>query len=402
MRILMFGWEFPPLSSGGLGTACYGLTKALANRGVDITFVVPYAVEGEAEFVKLVSTSGIIKVRRINTLLKPYMSSKSYGEVRRKAKGPSMYGQSLFDEVWRYMHAAEKIAEEEDFDVIHCHDWMTFQAGIMAKKKKHKPLVVHVHATEFDRTGDTGVNQHVYEIERKGMHAADAIIAVSNYTKNKITRHYGIAPDKIHVVHNAVERSEKSFSEISALKKDNKIVLFVGRITLQKGPDYFLYAAKKVLEHNKNVRFIMVGSGDMEPFIVEKAAELGIADKFLFAGFLQGDELHKAYQMADVYVLPSVSEPFGITPLESMANNTPVIISKQSGVSEVINHCLKVDFWDIDQLSSKILSVLNYKALHEELRDNASLEVRKLSWDIPAQKCIHIYNQVLERNSIKI
>ncbi len=397
MKVLMFGWEFPPLSSGGLGTACYGLTKALANRGVDITFVVPYAVEGEAEFVKLLSTSGIVKIRKVNTLLKPYMTSQEYAGARGRSKRPSIYGNSLFEEVWRYTMAAEKIAEEEDFDVIHCHDWMTFQAGIRAKKKKNKPLVVHVHATEFDRTGNSGVNQHVYDAERKGMRHADAVIAVSNFTKNKIVGNYGINPGKVHVVHNGVERPGKSFNQLIGLKKNNKIVLFVGRITLQKGPDYFLYAAKKVLERDPQVRFVMVGSGDMEPFIIEKAAELGIADKFLFAGFLQGDEVHKAYQMADVYVMPSVSEPFGITPLESMENNTPVIISRQSGVSEVISHCLKVDFWDVNDITNKIISVLNYKALHEELKENASIEVQRFSWDTPAVKCITIYNDVLEK-----
>ncbi len=390
----MLGWEFPPLSSGGLGTACYGLTKALANKGIEITFVVPYASDRSAEFVKLVSAFGI-KVKKINALLSPYMSSNTYTDARSKSKYPSMYGNSLFEEVHRYTLAAAKIAEEEDFDVIHCHDWMTFHAGISIKKKQNKPLIVQVHATEFDRTGNLGVNPYVYDIEKNGMLHADAVIAVSNFTKNKVVSNYLINPDKVHVVHNAVESPNKTFLQNNGLRKNNKVVLFVGRITLQKGPDYFLYAAKRILEKDPNIRFVMAGSGNMEPFIIEKAAELGIADKFLFTGFLQGDDVHKAYQMANVYVMPSVSEPFGITPLESMTNGTPVIISNQSGVSEVINHCLKVDFWDIDELSNKILGVLNYSSLHEELKENASTEVRKFSWDLPAAKCINIYNQLI-------
>ncbi len=394
----MLGWEFPPLSSGGLGTACYGLTKALSNQGVEIVFVVPYATDNNAEFVKLVSATGI-KVKKIHALLKPYMTSNSYADAKNKSK-LSMYGSSLFDEVNRYTLAAEKIADEEDFDIIHCHDWMTFQAGIRVKKKKNKPLVVHVHATEFDRTGGLGVNQYVYDIERNGMLNADAVIAVSNFTKNKIVYNYSIQPDKVHVVHNAVEHPNITFKEDFGLKKENKVVLFVGRITLQKGPDYFLYAAKRVLEKDPNVRFIMAGSGNMEPFIIEKSAELGIANKFLFAGFLHGDDVHRAYQMADVYVMPSVSEPFGITPLESMANRTPVIISKQSGVSEVIRHCLKVDFWDIDELSNKILALLNYKVLSEELVENAGREVNKFTWNDPATKCINIYNQLLAKEKV--
>lgn len=396
MKVLMLGWEFPPLSSGGLGTACYGLTKALANKGIEITFVVPYASDSSAEFVKLVSAFGI-KIRKINALLRPYMSSNTYKDAKSRSNHPSIYGNSLFEEVYRYTLAAEKIAEEEDFDIIHCHDWMTFQAGMKIKKKRNKPLIVHVHATEFDRTGNLGVNPYVYDIEKNGMLNADDVIAVSNFTKNKIVSDYSIEPAKVHVVHNAVEHPNKVFWQNLGLKKNNKIVLFVGRITLQKGPDYFLYAAKRVLEKDPNIRFIMAGSGNMEPLIIEKAAELGIADKVLFTGFLQGDDVHKVYQMADVYVMPSVSEPFGITPLESMANKTPVIISKQSGVSEVINHCLKVDFWDIDELSNKILGVLNYRSLHEELKENASQEIVKFSWDTPASKCINIYNQLLAK-----
>jgi len=393
MKVLMFGWEFPPLSSGGLGTACYGLTKSLSRKRVQITFVLPYSTDIDVDFLKLIP-AGNIKIRKVPTILQPYMTSKEYKSQLAKKQAPSMYGMSLFDEVNRYTLAAEKIAEEEDFDVIHCHDWMTFGAGIRAKRKKNKPLVLHIHSTELDRTGGHQVNQHVYDLERQGMHKADKVIAVSNFTKNKIMDQYSIPSEKIRVVHNAVDFSQHYYDEEFGLKKTDKIVLFLGRVTLQKGPDCFVYAAKKVLEHEKNVKFLIAGTGDMEPFVIEKAAELGIADKVLFAGFLNPDDVEKAYKMADVYVMPSVSEPFGITALEAMKFKTPSIVSKQSGVSEVIRHCLKADFWDINELSNKIIALLRYNPLHETLKESGYSEVKKFSWDVPAQKCINVYNEL--------
>ena len=399
MKVLMFGWEFPPLSSGGLGTACYGLTKSLSKKGVSITFVLPYSSEiSDVDFLKLIP-AGNVKIRKITSVLQPYMSSQEYKKsmAGKHSRLSKMYGSTLFDEVNRYTLAAEKIAEEEEFDVIHCHDWMTFGAGIRAKAKKNKPLVLHVHATEHDRTGGHQVNQHVYDLERDGMHKADSIIAVSNFTKNKIAAHYGVPAEKIKVVHNAVDFSQHYFQEDFNIKKTDKVVLFLGRLTLQKGPDYFVYAAKKVLEHEKNVKFVIAGSGDMEPFIIEKAAELGIADKVLFTGFLNPDDVERAYKMADIYVMPSVSEPFGITTLEAMKNKTPTIVSKQSGVSEVISHCLKVDFWDVNEISNKIISLLRYNALHETMKDNGYFEVKDINWDAPAQKCIEVYNELISK-----
>ena len=397
MKVLMFGWEFPPLSSGGLGTACYGLTKGLSNKGVEITFVLPYSFDTEdADFVKLVS-AGNIKIKKIASALQPYMSSEEYKRSLGKKQKPRIYGSTLFEEVHRYTLAAEKIAEEEEFVIIHCHDWMTFGAGVRAKRKKNKPLVLHVHSTELDRTGGHHVNQYVYDLERYGMHKADKIIAVSNFTKNKIVTHYGVPAEKIRVVHNAVDFSQHYYDESFEIKKTDKVVLFLGRVTLQKGPDYFVYAAKKVLEHEKNVKFIIAGSGDMEPFIVEKAAELGISSNILFAGFLSQNDVDRAYKMADVYVMPSVSEPFGITTLEAMKNKAPVIVSKQSGVSEVIKHCLKVDFWDINEMSNKIIALLRYKPLHETLKESGYFEVKKFNWDIPAEKCINVYNELISK-----
>ena len=392
MKVLMFGWEFPPMSSGGLGTACYGLTKSLSKKGVEIVFVVPYSFsEGNVDFLRLVS-AGNVKIRKVGSLLQPYMTSAEYRKSLGKSPVPNIYGSSLFDEVHRYTLAAEKIAEEESFDVIHCHDWMTFGAGVRAKRKKNKPLVLHVHATEFDRTGGHHVNQYVYDLERYGMHRADRIIAVSNLTKDKIIT------EKINVVHNAVDIPHYYADENFEIKKTDKVVLFLGRITLQKGPDYFIYAAKKVLEHEKNVKFVVAGTGDMEPFIIEKAAELGIADKVLYTGFLNQHEVDRAYKMADVYVMPSVSDPFGITALEAMKNKAPVVVSKQSGVSEVIKHCFKVDFWDVNEISNTIIALLRYKSLHETLKDNAYFEVKKFSWDVPAQRCIEVYREISHKN----
>ncbi|MBS3130913.1 glycosyltransferase family 4 protein [Candidatus Woesearchaeota archaeon] len=389
MKVLMFGWEFPPHSSGGLGTACYGLTKAMSRQGIEITFVLPYDVDTEEEFLRLISPN--LKIKRIHSALRPYLTSESYSSAARKGRKsmPAIYGASLFEEVYRYGEEARKIAEIEDFDIIHCHDWMTFKAGINAKAVKGKPLVVQVHSTEFDRTGGHGVNQYVYDLEKEGMEKADAVIAVSNYTKKMIVKHYGINPGKIFVVHNAVERRNGAFR----IKSEDKIVLFLGRITLQKGPEYFLYAAKKVLEKDPNVKFIVAGKGDMERFIISKAAELGIGMNVLFAGFLKGDDIYRAYSMADLYVMPSVSEPFGITALEAINAGTPVLISKQSGVSEVIKHCLVADFWDINDLANKILAVLKYGALHRTLKEHGYMELNKISWDDSARKCIDIYRR---------
>jgi glycogen(starch) synthase len=396
-KVLMFGWEFPPYASGGLGTACYGLTRSLSRQGNEIIFVAPKADPGSHNFLKIIPADiKKIKIKGINSPLTPYINSKEYEKEYRKysrSKEKTIYGKNLMEEVERFAKAAEIIASEEDFDVIHCHDWLTFKAGINSKKKTKKPLIVHVHATEFDRTGGNGRNDYVYDIEKQGMNEADKVITVSNYTKSMVISKYGIDPGKIEVVHNAVEFNNQNV-EKQRINNNDKVVLFLGRITLQKGPEYFLEAANKVLNKISNVKFVIAGTGDMEYRMIEKAAEMGIGDKVLFAGFLQGADIDRAYKMADVYVMPSVSEPFGITPLESMRNGTPVIISKQSGVSEVIKHCLKVDFWDINELANKIIGVVKYRELYEELKKNSSEEILRFTWDVPAEKCSRIYREV--------
>jgi glycosyltransferase involved in cell wall biosynthesis len=300
----------------------------------------------------------------------------------------------MYGEVQRYAELAVRLAANEEFDIIHAHDWMTYPAGVAVARASGKPLIVHVHSTEFDRSGEH-VNQVIYDIERMGMHNADKVIAVSYLTRSIIINRYGISGDKVEVVYNGVERNGGSNWPIgdTTIKKDEKIVLFLGRITMQKGPDYFLRAAKKVLEKIDNVRFVMVGSGDLMHRAVEMAAELGIGSKVLFTGFLRGEDVHKIYKMADLYVMPSVSEPFGIAPLEALDNDVPVIISKQSGVSEVLKHALKVDFWDVDEIANKIIAVLKYPPLGITLRSHGNYEVRKLRWKDSATRCAKIYEE---------
>lgn len=407
-KVLMFGWEFPPYSNGGLGTACYGLTKALSQKGAEIMFVIPKAPStASSPHLDLLAASNLdmskVTLKEVDILLGSYMTPDSYREALKNimkfqkqgddAENVSMYGTNLFEEVLRYAEKAKLIATHTKFDIIHAHDWMTYRAAINAKRISGKPLVVHIHSTEFDRTGGHPY-QPVYDMEREGLHAADKVIAVSNFTKGMVVKHYGVAPDKIEVVHNAVDH-EMSHHKKPKMVDDEKMVLFLGRLTIQKGPDYFLYAAKRVLERKPNVKFMIAGSGDMERFVIEKAAELGISHRIMYAGHLRGDDVDRAYQMADLYVMPSVSEPFGITPLESLKNNTPVLISKQSGVSEVLTHALKVDFWDVDEMSNKILAVLNYPELQESLAENGKEEVKTFSWEVPAQKCMDIYAQHL-------
>ncbi|MBU0461320.1 MAG: glycosyltransferase family 4 protein [Nanoarchaeota archaeon] len=409
MRVLMFGWEFPPFKSGGLGTACYDLTKGLARQGVGVTFVMPSVPENaHADFVKLVGANNLgknIKIRKINTILTPYQTSDSYQTARVNISGTSgkdLYGRNMYEEVERYSEIAKHIAQEESHDVIHAHDWMTYKAGINARKISGKPLVVHIHATEFDRTGGNP-NTVISHKEYEGLKAADFIIANSNYTKQNVMIHYNIPSEKIKVVHWGIDTDNPDYNihYQSPFKEDEKIVLFLGRITIQKGPDYFVEAARKVLDHVPNTKFVVVGSGDMMGRMINRVAELEMADKFLFTGFLRGTDVHKAFQMADLYVMPSVSEPFGLVALESLKNGTPILISKQSGVSEVVNHALKTDFWDVDEMTNKIVNVLTYPELYNELRENSCQEVGKFNLDTPASKTRDIYNEAIHNYHIR-
>jgi glycosyltransferase involved in cell wall biosynthesis len=348
-----------------------------------------------------------VKFRAIASPLQPYSTAQAYRQrieeaLRRKRAGAVGdlpvgvvdYSGDMYAEVHRYAAIAAELAQEEQFDVVHAHDWMTFPAGIAVAEISGRPLIVHVHSTEFDRSGEH-VNQMIYDIERKGMEWADKVIAVSQFTRNIIIGRYGISSEKVEVVYNAVEPNNNWAATDTVIGKDEKIVLFLGRITMQKGPDYFLAAAKKVLEVMDNVKFVMAGTGDMLHRAVEMAAGLGIGHKVLFTGFLRGEDVQKIYRMADLYVMPSVSEPFGIAPLEALNNDVPVIISKQSGVSEVLMHALKVDFWDINEMANKIIAVLKYPPLGITLRSHGNFEVRKLRWRDSAIKCARIYEEML-------
>ncbi len=425
VRVFMLGWEFPPFISGGLGTACYGLTKALDQLGVKVTFVLPKMVDSQyATHVKLLTPGSRsrdnenarqqelknVKFRSIMSPLRPYATPAAYDEKineilrRRRAAGAAAslkeanagldYAGDLYREVHRYASMAMELAQEEEFDVIHAHDWMTYPAAVGVAAMTGKPLVVHIHSTEFDRSGEH-VNQLVYDIERQGLERADKVIAVSQFTRGIVISRYGIPGDKVEVVYNGVERNGSWTVAPISIRREEKIVLFLGRITMQKGPEYFLYAAKKVLEVMDNVKFVMAGSGDMMHRAVELAAQLGIGHKVLFTGFLRGGDVRRIYKMADLYVMPSVSEPFGIAPLEALDNDVPVIISKQSGVSEVLRHALKVDFWDVNEMANKMVAVLKYPPLQMTLRSHGNFEVRKLRWRDAARRCLDIYQEML-------
>lgn len=393
----MFGWEFPPFNSGGLGVACQGLSRSLAERGFEVLFVMPKQLDISTPFARMIfAEKDGVETIHFNSALSPYLSKSSYIRARGKSE---IYGPDLFAEVERYRAAAAQIARDEPCDVIYAHDWLSFGAGLEAHKATGKPLIAHVHATEFDRAGGAaGVNPHVYMIEKQGMEAASCVIAVSEMTKQLIVEKYGIAPEKVRVVHNGIDESTApsgaSTQRLLSLKQAGyKIVLFLGRLTLQKGPDYFLRAAKRVIEKNRKVLFVISGSGDMEAQVLEMTADLGITSNVIFTGFLSGADRHDMYTAADLFVMPSVSEPFGITPLESMKLGTPVLISKQSGVSEVVKHALKVDFWDIDDMAGKILAVVESPALGETMSMHARSEADRLTWADAAFKVDNIVHE---------
>jgi len=428
MRILMFGWEFPPHISGGLGTACFGLTKGLAKHNVDVIFVVPRAYGDEdQQAVRIVNASDVpfdfndteykefwnrVKYMEIGSNIIPYVGPEEFEKAleRKEKKGESYtskvfskqykfsgkYGTNLMEEVSRYALIASAVALKEDYDIIHAHDWLTYPAGIAAKKSSGKPLVIHIHATEFDRTGEN-VNDIVYGIEKEGFENADRIIAVSNLTRNTVINRYGINPDKVVTVYNAVDQS--LIKEIEEVKRNlnDKIVTFLGRITYQKGPEYFIEAAHKILKKDKNVRFVMAGSGDMLNKMIERVAALRIADRFHFTGFLKGDAVNKMFALSDVFVMPSVSEPFGIVPLEAMRVNVPVVISKQSGVSEILKHALKIDFWDVDAMADSIYGLCHYDALSEMFKKHCKEEVESLKWEDAALNVKNVYQPFMPK-----
>lgn len=426
----MFGWEFPPHIAGGLGTACYGMTRGLARNGVEVVFVMPRAYGDEDQrFVRVVNASDVetigtrdhefseellekVSFIHIDSNMLPYISPEEYAAYhdefvrsgrthewtdvwKQRYTFSGKYGANLMEEVARYAMVAAQVAKdlEGQFDVIHAHDWLTYFAGIAAKRVSGKPLVVHMHATEFDRSGEN-INTQVYAIERAGMMAADRVIAVSNLTRNIVITRYGIPADKVVTVHNAVRFAENNTEAPERGVKD-KIVTFLGRITYQKGPDYFVEAAAKVLKRVPDVRFVMAGSGDMMNHVIRRVARLGIADRFHFTGFLRGEDVHKMFQLSDVYIMPSVSEPFGISPLEAMRSNVPVIISKQSGVAEVLDYAIKVDYWDVDAMADAIYALIKYPALANMFASKGLEEVTNLKWNDAAAKIKAVYEAAI-------
>lgn len=429
MKVLMFGWEFPPHISGGLGTACDGLTRGLAKHQVKVLFVMPSASGDEDQSaVRIINASDVaafqtreeareliekVQFLKVTSNLIPYLGpdefteqvdlerEKEWNEFRisfgQKFKFSGKYGSNLMEEVMRYSLVASAIARQNQFDVIHAHDWLTYMAGIAAKRVSGKPLVVHVHATEFDRSGEN-INKQVYDLEKRGMEAADRVIAVSNLTRNIIINNYHIDPSKVFAVHNAVDFSTVENREITRGVPE-KIVTFLGRITFQKGPEYFIEAAYKVLQKIKDVRFVMAGSGDLFNRSVRRVAKLGISSHFHFTGFLRGEDVKNMFSYSDVYVMPSVSEPFGISPLEAMKANVPAIISKQSGVAEVLDHAIKVDFWDVNALADAIYGLLTYPALSAMTVRCGLEEVNALKWDNAAMKVKQIYESLKEEKS---
>jgi glycosyltransferase involved in cell wall biosynthesis len=395
----------------------------MVHHGAEIVFVIPrIGGQDHGAHVTLMATSQFepapvdqtaeeflqkLDIRCVDSILRPYLTDGEYRQTIEAAErtaaqrsivrsilapvGP--YGHNLIAEVARYSEVAESIARQEQFDVIHAHDWMTFLAAVRAKRVSGKPLVVHVHALEYDRSGEQA-NNGVLQIEKLGMETADHVIAVSHYTRNVILERYEIPPDKVSVIHNAVSRRHTGRVFHVAHRHGEKVVLFLGRITFQKGPDYFVEAAARVLEQMPNVTFVMAGAGDMLPRLIERVGQLRIGRHFHFTGFLRGEEVERMYAMSDLYVMPSVSEPFGISPLEAMIYDVPVIVSRHAGVSEVLTHALKVDFWDVEDMASKILAVLKYPALSREMLRNGRKQLQAIRWDIAAERILAVYNRL--------
>ena len=429
MKVLMFGWEFPPHIAGGLGTACEGIVKGLAHNGVETLFVMPSASGDEDQSATtIINASDVavdsecstvnefldkVKFIHIDSNLVPYVNPDEFEtlveeerkrQVRdfkvqygQKYKFSGKYGSNLMEEVARYAMVGGTIAMQhsEEFDVIHAHDWLTYLAGIAAKELTGKPLVVHVHATSYDRGDEKHIDTRVLDIETKGMQAADRVVTVSDLTRNIVVNKYHIDPAKVVTVHNAVDFSGRENLMVERGVKD-KVVTFLGRITFQKGPEYFIEAAAKVLKRTEHVHFVMAGSGDMMNRCIRHVARLGISDKFHFTGFLRGADVQTMFSLSDVYIMPSVSEPFGISPLEAMRTNVPSIISKQSGAAEVLKYAFKVDFWDVDALADDIYALLQYPALSSFASGRGYDEVNSLKWNEATAKLKQVYESVLK------
>ena len=418
MKVLMFGWEFPPHISGGLGTASYGLTKGFVQQGdVEIKFCIPkpYGDEDNS-FLRIVAMNSVPIVwkdvnydyvnSRVGNVITPeeyyryreniysdfsYMNTNDLGCME-FAGG---YPDNLHDEINNYSIIAGVVARTEEFDIIHSHDWLTYPAGIHAKQVSGKKLVIHVHATDFDRSRGN-VNPTVYAIEKNGMDNADHIFCVSELTRQTVIHKYHQHPDKVSTLHNAVTPLEKEILDIVPKKiPGEKVVTFLGRITMQKGPEYFVEAAAQVLKKTRNIRFCMAGSGDMMNDMIRLVAQRGISDRFHFPGFMRGRQVYECLKASDVYIMPSVSEPFGISPLEAMQCDVPTIISKQSGCAEILDKCIKTDYWDINAMADAIYSICNNESLYEYLKVEGRKKVDSITWEDVALRLRRMYEKVL-------
>ena len=426
MRVLMLGWEFPPYISGGLGTACYGLTKAMTRLGAQILYVLPTAATPVAlgqstEQRSPLELTGLELMRFMavpSAIRSPYeaANSSAHNSIRASAgpspavkkhlpAGPMLrvvgtgatggYEGNLILRITEYADRCVEMTADESFDVIHAHDWVTFPAGMAIAQRSGCPLVVHVHSTEFDRSGEW-VNPAVYDIEREGVRQAAGIIAVSNLTKGIVVSRYGAPADKVHVVYNGIE-ARKASAPPPPKNGDEKVVLFLGRITMQKGPEFFVRAAQRILGKLDNVRFVIAGWGDLGPKVIEQVIAMGLGSKVRFTGFIRGQEVEQAYRMADVYVMPSVSEPFGLTALEAIQQGVPVVLSRNSGVAEVLHRgAIKCDFWDVDVMADRIVAVLTRPELAQALRDDGAKEIVALTWEAAARKCVQVYWQTMD------
>jgi glycosyltransferase involved in cell wall biosynthesis len=410
MRVLMFGWEFPPFQAGGLATATLGLVKGLLNRGIEVTLVVPFSLSAASEVpnLRLVSAAdprpGLRSIR-VDSPLAPYAGAEEYRVLAEQGGGTSggaVYGADLFAEVERYAAIAQRIAREEPHDLIDTHDWITFEAGRRARAVSGKPLVAHIHATEYDRCGGPG-NPEIHRREALGMLLADRVVSNSHMLKGQVVERYGIPAEKIDVVHFGIEApDELAPLDDVPVTRGRPTVLFLGRVTRQKGPEYFLDVARRVADHVPAAEFILAGTGDLLPGMIERAVELDLADRMHFAGAVKGAEVDRLYRAADVCVMPSVSEPLGLVALESLRNGTPCIIPKTAGVAEVLRHAMRVDYWDVDDMADKVIGLLGHPQLWEELSDGGLDEVRdaRLGLDEAARRTGEAYAVVLGSASV--
>lgn len=415
MRVLMLGWEFPPCVTGGLGVACRGITEGLASHDVRVLFVVPRSggaperhgarVIGCDQLVGASATAvearptgrGKLDVLGVSSPLRPYMGA---GEYARESSWEDTggfqggYGPSLFAEVERYADVVSELALGETFDLIHAHDWMTFPAAQRIRERTGKPLVCHVHACERDRS-DSFPDERILELERAGFAGADLVVCVSRYTATRVHAEYGIPREKLRVVHNAIDPRSTNGTAPRYRGERGPLVLFLGRVTAQKGPRYFLEAASRIVAEDPSVRFVMGGTGDQLPAMVEHAAELGLGRNVHFTGYLSDEQVDEIYAETDVFVLSSVSEPFGLTPLEALSRKVPVVISRQSGVAEVLSSCPKYDYWDTEDLADKVLTLLRSPALRRQLAEAGQLELENLRWERRAAALLEVYRELV-------